>query len=95
MVVKKIQEKPFEMKRVLNKYMDLYKLDYNTDNGVLISECAITELVSDLMDRFGKDFDYSKWIQESFNKVHSEIFKGVPYLQYENGVIHKYDSKVA
>lgn len=101
-VVKKIQEKPFEMKRVLNKYMDmilhnmvLYKLDYNTDNGVLISECAITELVSDLMDRFGKDFDYSKWIQESFNKVHSEIFKGVPYLQYENGVIHKYDSKVA
>ena len=101
-VVKKIQEKPFEMKRVLNKYMDmilhnmvLYKLGYNTDNGVLISECAITELVSDLMDRFGKDFDYSKWIQESFNKVHSEIFKGVPYLQYENGVIHKYDSKVA
>ena len=101
-VVKKIQEKPFEMKRVLNKYMDmilhnmvLYKLDYNTDNGVLISECAITELVSDLMDRFGKDFDYSKWIQESFNKVHSEIFKGVPYLQYEDGVIHKYDSKVA
>ena len=90
------------MKRVLNKYMDmilhnmvLYKLDYNTDNGVLISECAITELVSDLMDRFGKDFDYSKWIQKSFNKVHSEIFKGVPYLQYENGVIHKYDSKVA
>lgn len=101
-VVKKIQEKPFEMKRVLNKYMDmilhnmvLYKLGYNTDNGVLISECAITELVSDLMDRFGKDFHYSKWIQESFNKVHSEIFKGVPYLQYENGVIHKYDSKVA
>lgn len=101
-VVKKIQEKPFEMKRVLNKYLDmilhnmvLYKLGYNTDNGVLISECAITELVSDLMDRFGKDFDYSKWIQESFNKVHSEIFKGVPYLQYENGVIHKYDSKVA
>lgn len=101
-IVKKIQEKPFEMKRVLNKYMDmilhnmvLYKLGYNTNNGVLISECEITELVSDLMDRFGKDFDYSKWIQDSFNKVHSEIFKGVPYLQYENGVIHKYDSKVA
>lgn len=100
-VVKKIQEKPFGMKRVLNKYRDmilhnmvLYKLGYNTDHGVLISECAITELLSDLMDRFGKDFDYSKWIQESFNKVHSEIFKGVPYLQYENGVIHKYDSKV-
>lgn len=101
-IVKKIQEKPFEMKRVLNKYMDmilhnmvLYKLGYNTNNGVLIFECEITELVSDLMDRFGKDFDYSKWIQDSFNKVHSEIFKGVPYLQYENGVIHKYDSKVA
>lgn len=101
-VVKKIQEEPFEMKRVLNKYMDmilhnvvLYKMGYNTDNGVLISECAVTELVSDLTDRFGKDIDYGKWIQESFNKVHSEIFKGVPYLQYENGVIHKYDSKAA
>lgn len=100
-LVKKIQEKPFEMKRVLNKYMDmilhnmvLYKLGYNTDSGVLISGCAMTELVSDMMDRFGNDFEYSNWIQESFNKVHSEIFKGVPYLQYENGVIHKYDSKV-
>lgn len=102
LVVKKIQEKPFEMTKVLKKYMDmilhnmvLYKLGYNTTSGILVSECAIAELVSDLMDRFGKDFDYSKWIQESFNKVHSEIFKGVPYLQYENGVIHKYDRKTA
>ena len=101
-IVKKIQEKPFEMKRVLHKYMDmilhnmvLYKMGYNTDDGVLISECAITELVPDLIDRFGKEFDYSKWIQESFNKIHNEIFKGVPYLQYENGVIQKYDRKVA
>ena len=101
-VVKKIQEKPFEMKRVLSKYRDmilhnmvLYKMGYNIDNGVLISECTMTELASDLTGRFGEDFDYSKWIQESFNKVHDEIFKGVPYLQYENGVIHKYDSKVA
>jgi len=52
-------------------------------------------MVSDLTDRFGEDFDYGKWLQKSFNKVHSEIFKGVPYLQYENGVIHKYDSKAA
>ena len=101
-VVEKIQEKPFEMKRVLTKYMDmilhnfvLYKLGYNTDNGVQIPECTITEMVSDLTDRFGEDFDYGKWLQKSFNKVHSEIFKGVPYLQYENGVIHKYDSKAA
>ena len=101
-IVKKIQEKPFKMKRVLHKYMDmilhnmvLYKMGYNTDNGVLISECAIIELVPDLIDRFGKEFDYSKWIQESFNKIHNEIFKGVPYLQYENGVIQKYDRKVA
>ncbi len=101
-VVEKIQEKPFEMKRVLTKYMDmilhnfvLYKLGYNTDNGVQIPECTITEMVSDLTDRFGEDFDYGKWLQKSFNKVHSEIFKGVPYLQYGNGVIHKYDSKAA
>lgn len=101
-MVKKIQEKPFELRRVLSKYMDmilhnfvLYKLGYDTDHGVQVSECTITEIVSDLIDRFGKGFDYSKWIQESFNKVHSEIFKGVPYLQYENGVIHKYGRKAA
>lgn len=101
-VVKKIQETPFEMKRVLAKYKDmilhntiLYKLGYNTADGVLIPENTIAEIVYDLINKFGKEFDYDKWIQESFNKVHSEIFKGIPYLKYENGVICKYDCKVA
>lgn len=75
--------------------MILYQLGYNTADGVSVSESPIAEIVSDLTNKFGEEFDYDRWIRESFNKVHYNIFKGVPYLEYENGVIRKYDCKVA
>lgn len=100
LVLKRIQEKPFEMQTVLDKYKNLILhntileiLGYNTYYGVKISQCSISQMACNLMHRFEQDFDYTWWIQNSFNEVHSEIFKGVPYLQYKDGVIQKYDNQ--
>ncbi|MDE7424381.1 MAG: N-6 DNA methylase [Lachnospiraceae bacterium] len=101
-VVRKIQENPFTMQSVLKKYKEmilhdaiLYRLGYNTKNGIQISMCSLTELTSYLEKKFESPIKYDKWIKESFNQIHKEIFKGVPYLIYENEEIHKYDNKVA
>lgn len=101
-IVKKIQENPFKMHRVINKYKEmilhnaiLYKLRYNTQNGIQISMCSLRELKNYLEEKFGRTMEYEKWIKESFNRIHKEIFKGVPYLMYENEVIQKYGYEVA
>ena len=101
-IVKKIQENPDMMKNVLKRYKEmllhnvvLYYLGYNTKNGVEVTNCTIEAIAAFMADRFGKTLEYEKWISESFNAVHGEIFKGVPYLIYENGVVHRYDNKIA
>lgn len=101
-VVSKIQETPYLMQNVLKKYKEmilhdtiLYKMGYNTITGIQVKDCALKDLTDFLCGRFGSTIEYGKWIEKSFNPVHEEIFKGVPYLIYENGVIHKYDRKIA
>lgn len=99
-VVKKIQENPNMMANVLKKYREmllhdsvLYCLGYNTESGVGVINYAVKDVVSYLTDRFGETLEYEKWIDESFNAVHGEIFKGVPYLIYKKGVICRYDHR--
>lgn len=102
LIVKKIQESPDTMKNVLKKYKEmllhnavLYYLGYNTKSGVEVTNCTIEAIVTFMNDRFGKTLEFEKWISASFNAVHGEIFKGVPFLIYENGVVHRYDKKIA
>lgn len=101
-IVRKIQENPYLMQNVLNKYKEmilhnaiLYKLGYNTRTGIQATDCPSKDLIDYLYGRFGNSIKYRKWLEESFNSVHNEIFKGVPYLIYENEVIHKYDNRTA
>lgn len=100
-IVKRIQANPYVMENVLNKYKELvlhnailHKLGYSTKKGAQISVCPMKELTEYLGEKFIGPIDYENWIQKSFNRVHKEIFKGVPYLLYENEVIQKYDYKV-
>lgn len=101
-IVRKIQEDPSVMKRVLKKYkmMILHNtvlayLGYNTSDGVTVSSCRADEVIKFLTNKFGDRFEYGTWLEEAFNLIHREIFKGIPYLVYENGAIHKHDNPIA
>lgn len=69
----------------------LYYLKYSTSDGISVNCCKTDEITTFLAKKFGGGPEYGTWIEESFNPVHNEIFKGVPYLVYKNGVIQKYD----
>ncbi len=101
-IVRKIQEDPSVMKRVLKKYkmMILHNtvldyLGYNTSDGVTVSSCRADEVIKFLTNKFGDRFEYGTWLEEAFNLIHREIFKEIPYLVYENGAIHKHDNPIA
>jgi hypothetical protein len=101
-IVKKIQENPYAMKAVLGKYKKMILHDvvldylgYNTHSGISVDRCMLDEVSISLNRKFKDEIDGKAWIKNDFNRVHSEIFKGKPYLLYENGVICKYDRTIA
>lgn len=101
-IVKKIQENPYAMKTVLGKYKKMILHDillayfgYNTHSGVSVECCTLDDVLVFLKSKFKDEIDYKAWVESDFNQVHSEIFKGIPYLLYENGVICKYDRRIA
>lgn len=100
-IVKKIQEKPYTMIKVLKKYKEmilhnavLYYLGYNTKNGIKVHRGSEVNISAFLTGKFGKTAEYKKWLSDSFNIIHREIFKRVPYLVYEDGEVHKYDDRI-
>ncbi len=101
-LVRKIQNRPGEMRLVMNKYkglilhdLVLHCLGYNTRDGVTIEDEKVETIESYLIYKLGPKMNYREWLSKSFNEVHSEIFKGVPFLICEEGVIHKNDTGVA
>ena len=101
-IVRKIQENPYAMKTVLKKYQSLILhnavlcfLGYDTKAGILVNDCKADEIIEFMTYKFGRGPEYDMWMEESFNPVHREIFKGTPYLVYQNGVIQKYDNSIA
>lgn len=96
-IVQKIQEKPYKLVNVINKYKDLllhnyvlHYMGYNTNIGVALYREKIDRIVESFSNRFNA-INYGKWIKNNFNRVHADIFKGVPYLIYENGEIYTND----
>lgn len=95
-IVRKIQENPDAMKKVLKRYGEmilhntvLNYLGYSAKEGVKVSGGSILDISAFLADRFGKSMEYKEWLESTFNTVHREIFKGVPYLIYEDGKVYK------
>lgn len=96
-IVKRIQENPYKFRKVLSRYRNLlfhnyvlHCMGYKTCSGVSRKK----ECINVLINKFEKDFgesDFKYWIGKSFNEVHSNIFKGRPYLIYDKGAIHLND----
>jgi len=97
-IVKKIRENPFVMKKTLGKYKNLLihnavlKLfEYDVTTGISSSAVKIEKAVKGLRRMFESDFNVEKWILEDFEKIHSSIYKGIPYLVIKDGEIQKND----
>jgi hypothetical protein len=82
------------MSSTLRKYKDLilhnyvlHILGYSVSAGV-ITERINTSYVVDTMDTLvGKQVDVWKWMGKKFNSIHSGIFKGKPFIHFEDGEI--------
>ena len=99
-IVEKIQESPYSMKKVLSKYeglimhnMILEFFGYNTKTGISKQLCLIEEAGAFLNGKFKGEINGVSWIKSFFNSIHTEIFKGKPCLIYESGVIQRYENK--
>lgn len=100
-IVRKIQENPFKMEKVLDKYKGmllhnaiLYSMGYNTKNGIKLDRISLCDIIRFLFKRFGGMFEYEDWLTSSFNIVHNEIFKGAPFLVFENKELHRCDNSI-
>ena len=95
-VVRKIQEDPYSLERVLNRYKNLlfhnyvlHCMGYSTKKGVTNRREQIENFESKYEKR-----EFQSWIKSYFNEVHSDIFKGKQYLIYDKGEIHVNDQVV-
>ena len=96
-LVNRIQENPYQLTNVLNKYKDLllhnyvlFCMGYNTSTGVTHQRESIDAIVNHFTKRF-EESNYKEWIISNFNQIHTDIFKGIPYLIYDKGEIHTND----
>ena len=92
-IVRKIQENPYKLVRVLEKYKNLlfhnyvlYCMGYSTQAGVKRKRADI----DDFKHKYNKS-EFQAWIKRDFNKVHADIFKGKPYLIYSKGEVYVND----
>ena len=98
-IVKEIQSDPYDFLKVLKKYRELllhnivlHSMGYSTNNGVSAGPKNASLIAKEIAGIFTDDYDYERWITERFNAVHKEVFKGSPYLKYENKEIHINDN---
>lgn len=95
-IVKAIAANPLALKKTLSKYKNLLihntvlKLfGYNVKTGISRDSVKIKKAVQELNEMFEKSFNSEKWLTDNFNKIHENIFKGVPYLVIKDGEIQK------
>ena len=93
-IVEKIQESPFVFDKVINKYKYLllhnyvlHYMGYDTKSGVSVNNVKVEDIANDFSKHFNYN-NYDEWIMNDFNAIHSDIFKNVPYLIYQNGKVH-------
>lgn len=101
-LVNRMQKNPSALKMILEKYkmMILHNavlsyLGYNIRDGISGNNYKIDDIIRFLKNKFGGGLEYGAWLEEDFNSVHNEIFRGAPYLMYKTGVIQKYDNGIA
>ena len=100
-IVRKIQDNPLKMEKVLGKYRNLllhnyvlYCMGYNTKSGVVKEKEKLSNIVK-AFDKYFDKYEFETWINKYFNEVHSDVFKGKPYLLFYKGEICLNDQFIA
>lgn len=96
-LVEQICQNPFLMHFTLEKYKDLIIhnwvlqiMGYSVVRGVFNNILSILDVVNSFENMYGTQMDIKTWMEKKFNSIHSGIFKGKPFLRYEDGEIKIY-----
>lgn len=99
-LVEQICQAPTLMSFTIEKYKDLIihnyilqALGYSVSNGVTIDGINTFNLINTIENMYGRHVDIKKWMERKFNSIHSGIFKGKPFICYEDGEIKYYGRK--
>lgn len=93
-LVEQICQAPTLMTSTLTKYKDLilhncilHILGYSVLAGVSKEKLTTLNVIDEVHTLYGKQINVAKWIENKFNSVHSGIFKGKPFIHFEDGEI--------
>ena len=96
-IVRRIQETPAKMTRVIHKYRNLllhnyvlFGMGYNTRTGVNTERKNVSRISDEFMSYFGV-YEFENWVKKYFNDIHAESFRGRPLLFSNKGEICLYD----
>lgn len=96
-LVEQICQTPARMSSTLTKYKDLiihnhvlHILGYSVSSGVIMEKINTLDVINAMDNLYGEQVDIRKWLEKKFNSIHSGIFKGKPFICYEDGEIKYY-----
>lgn len=89
------------MRYTLEKYKDLilhnyilHEMGYSVTTGVSKELMHNDELIKSFEAVYGEHVDITRWLESKFNEIHCGVFKGKPFIYYEDGEIRKYGKSV-
>lgn len=91
-LVKCFQQNRESLQCVMGKYLDLLlhnevlrMFEYNTKTGVKKRKIACTEISKMLSEKYEIPFSITEWLRKQFDSVHTNIFKGYPFIKVNEG----------
>ncbi len=97
-IVEQICIEPWKMKTTLVKYKDMIihnrildLLKYSVNTGIEAEVIDTNGVVEEMNRSVYGCVDIEEWMVKKFNSIHTGIFKGRPFLIFEDGEIKKYD----
>lgn len=96
-LVEQICQSSFKMHSTLEKYKNLIihnfvlqEMGYSVITGLKKEKISYKEINNSFENVYGKQIMLLNWLEKKFNLIHNGIFKGRPFIYYEDGEIKKY-----
>ncbi len=93
-LIQNLQLHKDSLKFVLDKYVNLLLhnevlrvFEYHTKTGVKRREIECLDMCKHLSEKYEIPFSIEEWLSKHFNRVHTNVFKGVPMIQYRDSKI--------
>ncbi|WP_338977450.1 N-6 DNA methylase [Fusobacterium polymorphum] len=93
-LVGQISQSAYSLHSTLEKYINLIihnyvlqEMGYSVTTGLTKKKISCKELANSFENIYGKQIDILNWLKKKFNLIHNGIFKGKPFIYYEDGEI--------